>query len=273
MPVFTLSELAIVAGKSPDTMRDWFDRGFFGEAGRRTPGGQRRVRAASAEKAVAAARLHTTGYERRRLGKCQTAIRDLARLIDLQMDKFDDLMEFSKLAKLSRSHRFKLAGKRAELVADTFFSASPDVLAKLGFGNNTNVEKALWEIHFAGQTGDSVIMAALCILIADSGDWTKESTARRAGITDHEFNVFFGRYWDSARNCVEERLVDCPDMIPSWGGESLDKNTGKAVRQKQGTAMPPRWIQTDEERRKQIGSLRVAQRSQPSGNPFDDSED
>ena len=270
MPVFTLSELATVAGKSPDTMRDWFDRGFFGEAGRRTPGGQRRVRAKSAEAAVAAARLHTKGYERHRLSAEQAGLRCLAQRIDRQMKKICDALPSFEFG---RTHRHRLLDKRVTLVADTLFRASKDVLEVLGFGGGTNTDKALWEIPIAGPGGGSVITTALCILIAESGDWTKESTAKRAGLSTHEFDIFFGRYWQSARGFVEERLADRPEMIMSWGSETLDKNTGESVRQKEPTALPPRWMQTDDERRTMARTLDTAQHSSPLSNPFGYSEE
>jgi hypothetical protein len=192
MPVFTLSTLATVAGKSPDTMRDWFDRGFFGEAGRRTPGGQRRVRAASADKAVAAARLRAKGYERHRPSKDEKFARDfvakmkrIEKIIKVGLTDWDKVVPARAVAHLlDRTTRILL-------------ERTDDQLEDLGLPPGP-VNDWLWGTALSRETVRRVLISSLAAWMREVGSTSPTQLAGAIGVSRRTLGRRLGHYMGAA---------------------------------------------------------------------------
>jgi hypothetical protein len=190
MPVFTLSTLATVAGKSPDTMRDWFDRGFFGEAGRRTPGGQRRVRAASADKAVAAARLRAKGYERRRQPKDEKLMREFS----AKMRRIQKVLRLDP--RLQRMFLHPTAVLHQQITR-IFFERTSEELEALGLPPGP-VTDWFWHKPLSPEILRRVLVCALTAWMREIGSSSPTALADAIGVSRRSLIRRLGRHMGTA---------------------------------------------------------------------------
>jgi hypothetical protein len=191
MPVFTLPELATIAGKDQTTMRRWFDLGFFGDAGFRTVGRQRRVRASSAEKAVAAARLGAKGYERQSPSKEEKLMREMAkaeRRMNKTQKKIAEVFDVLKLDRQARavSH---LVGRTTHILLEQ----TDEQLQSLGL-NPAGTFEAVWEMAVSADTIRVALVSSLSLWMRKVGSTSPSALAGAIGISRRTLSRRLGCY-------------------------------------------------------------------------------
>jgi hypothetical protein len=191
MPVFTLPELATIAGKDQTTMRRWFDLGFFGEAGRRTGGGQRRVCGASAEKAVAAARLRAKGFERHRPSNEERVMREIAKSQRHMSKVHKKIGRAFELPRLSRQSRavMELVGRVTWIVV----KQTDEELRGLGLKVDGTVA-AVWEMPVSSDTIRAVLVTSLSLWMREAESTSPSTLATTIGISRRTLGRRLGCY-------------------------------------------------------------------------------
>lgn len=246
MSVFTLAQLAVVAGKDARTMRRWCERGFFGRAARRArAGGHWRVTGADAAGLVAGARKNARGFERKRKTEAEKAAIAAQRVLR-RVERVNRLMT----AKIAPSRAARAGGGYILRAVDALLGKSGDELALLGLDEETL--RKLPELPLHGPFVSATMRGALCVWIAQ-GNGTRAGAARCAGLSRRSFGRSFGRYWRSATKLHAVMAERSPEVLSAWISEGRDKRTGATVSTRGGVAWPE--SASDGERRRWAGSM------------------
>ena len=176
-------------------MRRWFDLGFFGEAGRRTVGGQRRVRAASAEKAVAAARLRAKGFERHRPSRDEKTNRDLAKTMRRLSKVGRGLAKQFVGLKLDRQAR--AVTHLVERTTRILLERTGEELEDLGLPPGP-IDEWLWDTALSPEIMRRILISALTAWMREVGSTSPTVLADSIGISRRTLARRLGHYMGRA---------------------------------------------------------------------------